>query len=128
MDTASTLNLHVLPARPSLAARMQAQLKLAEAAFDSTAALGGELIAKTIQAAEVAGVHRVHIQKHLKQLTARIDHALEGQMELQRFHQGCRGFMKKVDMDVLGFGDTGDTPDPSGSASNAEPVTSAIAG
>ena len=43
-------------------------------------------------------------------------------MELQRFHQGCRGFMKQIDMDVLGFGDTGDTPDV------ATPVAAVVRG
>ena len=128
MNAAAANHLHLIPAGPSVAARLQSQLKDAESAFDATAGLAGELIGKTLQAAEIAGIHRVHIQKHLKQLTASIDHALEGQMQLQRFHQGCRGFMSQVDMDVLGFGDTGDTPDPStppGTARHDQPAQAA---
>ncbi|NIJ08039.1 hypothetical protein FHS31_001649 [Sphingomonas vulcanisoli] len=129
MTNANASHIQLVPAGPSLAARMQTELKQAEAAFDSTAGLAGELIAKTIRAAEIAGIHRVHIQKHLKQLTASIDHALEGQMELQRFHQACRGFMKNTDLNTVGFGDLGDTPDattPPSGIERSEPATALI--
>ncbi len=111
MTTAAAKHLQLVVTQPSIAARLQTQLKDAESAFDITAAHAGELIAKTMEAARIAGIHRVNIQPHLKQLTASIEHALEGQMQLQRFHQGCRNFMKKIDLDAVGFGDTGDTPD-----------------
>lgn len=108
MNTA--LNTIVGLSRPSAAAALQVQLKEAEAAIDKGVINAGELIGKTIRAAEEAGIHRTAIQRMLLRLHGMQAHGLKAQWDLQIFHQQCREHLKKLNVEELGWGDTGGTP------------------
>lgn len=102
----SLVELH----RPSAAATLQTQLRDSEQQIDQSLINTGELIGKTIRAAAEAGVHRTAIHRMLLRLHSSMGHSFKAQWDLQIFHQQCREQLKKLDLDTLGWGDTGGTP------------------
>ena len=105
----NTATLHTLV--PASAGReVQDGIRRIEGSIDAMMAEGAMLLAKSLRATQEAGVAPAFAHRAIKRQMSMLSTALEMRELAFTAHQDMRGVLKKVDLDVVGWGDMGPSP------------------
>lgn len=118
MQTSTAQILTITP--PSAGREVQDSIRRIEASIDDVLAEGATLIAKSLRANRAAGLASPFTQKALQRQMSLMSAGMQMRELAYTAHQDMRNVLKRVDIDVVGWGDVGPSPklelDPSDTA------------
>ena len=106
---AATATIHAL-ATPSSGREVQDGIRHIEGTIDAMMAEGAMLLAKSIRATAEAAVAPAFAHRMIKRQVSMLSTALEMRELAFTAHQDMRGVLKRIDTEVVGWGDLGPSP------------------
>ena len=106
---ASTATLHAIT--PASAGReVQDGIRRIEGSIDDMMAEGAALLAKSLRATQAAGLAPAFAQRALQRQMTMLNTALQMRELAFTAHQDMRTVLKRIDTEVVGWGDLGPSP------------------
>lgn len=96
--------------QPSAGREVQDGIRRIEASIDDVIAEAATLIAKSIRANKAAGIAAPFTQKALQRQLSLMSTGAQMRELAYTAHQDMRNVLKRVDIDVVGWGDVGESP------------------